>query len=133
VTMRAQGVRAQDSDRSDGGQYWLASQPTVVSLLTAATGDAAVFGGRGGELQQLTEGGTSSLMHGRTHGDLDGFQIETSRLASFRKDDAQQSIYFAADFLLDSFERFFSCALSDSVTGRVRQIFSFTSTKVRPS
>jgi hypothetical protein len=73
------------------------------------------------------------MMHGRAYGDLDGFQIETPRLAPFRKDDAQQSIYLARDFLLDGFERFFSCELSDSVTGRARQIFSFTSTRIRSS
>ena len=48
-------------------------------------------------------------------------------LAPVREDNEQQLIYFARDLLLDRCGRFFSRWLSDSVTGRARQIFSFTS------
>ena len=66
-------------------------------------------------------------MHGRTHSQFDGFQVETSRFATTGEDDAQQLLYFARDFLADGFRRFFSSGESVSATGRTRQIRSFTS------
>jgi hypothetical protein len=68
-------------------------------------------------------------MHSRTHGHLDGFQIETATLAAAVEDDAQQLIYFARDFLLDRFGRFFSCGVCSSCsTGRKRQTLRLSST-----
>src|ERR1035437_6757566 len=68
-------------------------------------------------------------MQGRTHGHLDGFQIETATLAAVVEDDAQELIYFARDFLLDRFGRFFSCGDSASGSGgRSWQICALTST-----
>jgi hypothetical protein len=72
-------------------------------------------------------------MHGRAHRHLDGFQIETARLAATIEDDAQQLVYFARDFLADRFGRFFSCGVRVSSTGRARQILSFTSSNSRLS
>jgi hypothetical protein len=67
-------------------------------------------------------------MHGRAHRHLDGFQIEMSRFAAGAEDDAQQLLYFARDFLLDRFSRFFSWADGEvSSTGRNAQICSLTS------
>ena len=57
-------------------------------------------------------------MHRRTHGHLDGFQIQMARLAAATEDHAQQLIYFPRDFLLDDLRRFFSCGESVSSTGR---------------
>jgi hypothetical protein len=72
-------------------------------------------------------------MHGRAHR-LDGFQIETARLATVIEDHAQQLIYFARDFLADRFGRLFSWADSGgSSTGRNRQISSLTSSNWPPS
>ena len=68
-----------------------------------------------------------SLMHGRAHSHLDGLQIQVSRLAAPVKDDTQQLFYFARDFLLDGFRRFFSSGETVSATGRAWQILSFTS------
>jgi len=68
-------------------------------------------------------------MHGRAHRHLDGFQIDTARLATTIEDDAQQLVYFARDFLPDRGRRFFSWVeVEASSIGRSRQIFSFTST-----
>ena len=66
-------------------------------------------------------------MHGRADSHFDGFQIETPRFAAAGGDRAQQLLYFARDFLVDRFARFFSCGESVSWTGRARQILSFTS------
>jgi len=67
-------------------------------------------------------------MHGRTHSHLDSLQIQTPSLPAGAEDDAQQSIYFARDFLLDRFDRFFSWTEGwDSSTGRNWQTRSLTS------
>ena len=67
------------------------------------------------------------LMQGRTYRHLDGFQIQAPRLAATIKDDAQQLIYFARDFLVDRFHRFFSWADGGvSSIGRKSQICSLT-------
>jgi hypothetical protein len=70
-------------------------------------------------------------VHGRAHGHLDGLQIEAARLAAGAEDDAQQAVYFAGDFLLDRFGRFFSWASNaGSSTGRKRQTARLTSTSL---
>jgi len=72
-------------------------------------------------------------MHDRPHGHLSGFQVQTPRLALTVEDDAQQLVYFARDFLLDGFRRFFSCGERVSASGRARQILSLTSNSSRLS
>ncbi len=62
---------------------------------------------------------------------FDGLQIEAFGLAQPGKDDVQQLLYFAGDFLTDRFRRFFSCEVSGSSMGSNWQIFSFTSIKSR--
>jgi hypothetical protein len=67
-------------------------------------------------------------MHGRAHRHLDGFQVQTAALVAPVEDDPQQLVYFARDFLLDRFGRFFSWADGEvSSTGRNSQICSLTS------
>jgi hypothetical protein len=100
-----------------------------MGLLAADTGKRAPIGGRGRETEQFTERRRARPVHGGTHGHLDGLQIEIAGLAAGGEDEAQQSVYFAGDFLLDRFGRFFSWASSaSSSTGRKRQIVEFTST-----
>jgi hypothetical protein len=68
------------------------------------------------------------VVHGRAHSHLDGLQIQVPRLTATAKDDAQQLVYFARDFLLDRFSRFFSWVVGEiSSTGRNSQICSLTS------
>ena len=82
----------------------------------------------GRALQQFCQCCGTGLMHGRTHRHLQGFQIQTSRLAAGTESDAQQLFYFARDFLLDGFRRFFSRADGAvTSTGRNAQICSLTS------
>jgi len=70
-------------------------------------------------------------VHGRAHRHLDSLQIEAARFAAGAKDNAQELIYVARDFLEDRFGRFFSSSVcSVSSTGRKRQIFRLTSTKL---
>jgi hypothetical protein len=100
-----------------------------VSLLAADTREDTPIGGRRWEAQQFPERRRARLVHCGAHGHLDGLQIEAARLAEGAEDDAQQLVYFAGDFLLDRFGRFFSWASSSSAsTGRKRQILAFTST-----
>jgi hypothetical protein len=68
-------------------------------------------------------------MHRRTHGHLDGLQIEAVRFVALPKDQAQELVYFPRDFLLDRRGRFFSCGESASSIGRARQILSLISSK----
>ena len=69
------------------------------------------------------------MVHGGTHGHLDGLQIETARLAALLKDHAEQLIYLLRDFLADRFGRFFSSGVRVSSIGRARQIRSLISSK----
>ena len=66
-------------------------------------------------------------MHGRTHRPFYGLQIQTPGLAATLEQDAEQLVYFARDFLLDRFGRFFSTGERVSSTGRARQILALTS------
>jgi hypothetical protein len=68
-------------------------------------------------------------VHRSPHGHLDRFQIESAGLALLLKDEPEYRAYFPLDFLTDRFRRFFSCGVSVSSTGLVRQIFSFTSSR----
>jgi hypothetical protein len=73
-------------------------------------------------------------MHGVAHSHLDLFQIQAAGLVLLGEDHLQESIYLAADFLMNGFGRFFSWDRESSATaGRRRQIFSFNSIKSRVS
>jgi hypothetical protein len=48
-------------------------------------------------------------MHRRTDDGFDGFEVEATGPAAILKDRVQQPVYFAGNFLLDRFSRFFSC------------------------
>jgi hypothetical protein len=50
----------------------------------------------------------TGAVHGGARGSLDRFQIHAADLAQTPEDDLQQSLYFAGNFFLDSFGRFFS-------------------------
>ena len=77
-------------------------------------------------MQQFTQGYSPRLMHSRPQGHFYGFQIQPAILALVLPDHCQQTVYFARDFLLDSFRRFFSCGVKASSRGRNWQIFSLT-------
>jgi len=82
------------------------------------------------ELQQLRQCRSSGLVHGSPDSRLHTLQIEAAWGCPIAKNDAQQSIYFTGDFLLDGLRRFFSWAVCWACsTGRRRQIFRFTSTR----
>ena len=128
MAVRAQVVGARYFHLAHRGQNRLGAQLPVVSLVAARTRDGSLVGGRNWELQQFGQRGCPGLMHGRAHRHLDGFQIQMPRLAATAEDDAQQLVYFARDFLLDRFGRFFSWADGGvSSTGRNSQICSLTS------
>jgi hypothetical protein len=96
--------------------------------MAAGTSQGSLVGCRHWKSQKFGQRGGPSVMHGRTHSPLDSLQIQTPCLAAGAEDDAQQSIYFARDFLLDRFGRFFSWADGwDSSTGRNWQTRSLTS------
>ena len=97
--------------------------------MAASARDGPLVGSRGWELQQFAQRCRPGLMHGRSHSHLQGFQIQTPRLAAGTEGEAQQLVYFARDFLTDRFRRFFSSGETVSATGRTRQILWFTSSK----
>lgn len=81
------------------------------------------------ELQQLRQGNGAGVMHRGTDYGLDALQIELAGGPAVAENEAEQLIYFAGDFLLDRFGRFFSWADgAASVTGRSSQIRVLTST-----
>ena len=81
------------------------------------------------ESQQLRQGTGPGVMHRGTDHGLDTLQIKLAGCPAVAENDAKQLIYFAGDFLLDRFDRFFSWADGAvSVTGRSSQIRVLTST-----
>src|ERR1039457_752158 len=99
-----------------------------MSAMAASTRKGVLLGGRRRELQQFAQRGCPGVVHGRAHSHLDGLQIQVPRLTATAKDDAQQLVYFARDFLLDRFSLFFSWVVGEiSSTGRNSQICSLTS------
>ena len=73
--------------------------------------------------------GSPGLMHGGSQSGLDRFQIELAIVAAVLKNNPQEPVYFADNFLLDCLRRFFSWAVcSVCSTGRKRQILRLTST-----
>src|SRR6266566_5078339 len=97
--------------------------------MAAQTGNRTVVLIRRIVLQQLRQRRGPSLVHGGADGGFDGFQVKAAGLAAALKDNAQQPVYFAGDFLLNGLRRFFSWTV-DSVCsmGRKRQIFRLMST-----
>lgn len=78
-------------------------------------------------LQQLRQRSSPRMVHRGADGGFDGFQVQAAGLAAVLKDDAQQPVYFAGEFLLDGLGRFFSWADGRaSSTGRNSQICSLT-------
>ena len=90
------------------------AQLPVMRLVAARARNVPQVGSRGWELQQCGQRGCPGSMHGRTHGHLQGFQFPTPRLAVGVEDHAQKLVYFARDFLLDGFGRFFSWSVCGS-------------------
>ena len=81
------------------------------------------------ESQQLRQGTGPGVMHRGTDHGLDTLQIKLAGCPAVAENDAKQLIYFAGDFLLDRFGRFFSWADGVvSATGRSSQIRVLTST-----
>jgi|SRR5271169_1911617 len=97
--------------------------------MTTRTGKRAVFRIRWIVLQQLGQRASPSLVHGGADGSFDCFQVKAAGLVAVLKDDVQQAVYFARNFLADGFRRFFSWAVASVCwMGRKRQIFRLTST-----
>ena len=59
-------------------------------------------------LQQFREGGSPGPVHRRADEGFDGFEVQAAGLAAILKDGVQKPVYFAGNFLLDRFSRFFS-------------------------
>ena len=79
--------------------------------------------------EQASQSGSSGSVHRATHGHLHRFQIQPSALVTVQQDYPYQSAYFAGDFLLDAFGRFFPSGDElASAIGRKRQIRVLTST-----
>ena len=58
-------------------------------------------------------------MQRRPQSHFDGFQIDAASAVSLAEEQAQETLYFARNFLLDRFGRFFSSARRSSpATGR---------------
>jgi hypothetical protein len=133
MTLRTQIPRALKLDFAHGGEHSPRTHFAITGFLSAGAGYFALFRAGRMALQQRAQRDRSGMMHGCPHGHLDRFQIEPARLAPLLKDEPQQRTYFACDFLLDRFRRFFSCCVKVSSSGLTRQIFSLTSTRSRLS
>src|SRR5882672_12460114 len=127
--MGAQVIRAVEFDRSQHGQHSLRTQFLVMGRVAARTGNRPLVGIRRIVSQQLRQRGSPRVVHGGSHRRLDRFQIEPTFAATLLKNNLQEPVYFAGNFLLDCLRRFFSWAVcSVCSTGRKRQILRLTST-----
>ena len=77
--------------------------------MTAQAGDCKVIGIRLFALQQLRQRHGPGLMHSGTDRCLNTLQVELAGRLAVAENDAKQLLYFARDFFLDRFGRFFSC------------------------
>jgi hypothetical protein len=95
--------------------------------VAARTGNRPVIGIRRIVSQQLGQRGSPGLMQGGSQSGFDRFQVESAVVVALLENNAQKSVYFAGDFLLDRFGRFFSWADGwVCSTGRNSQICSLT-------
>jgi len=95
--------------------------------MSARTGYRAAVGIWRIVSQQVRQRTSPGPVHGRSQNGLDRFQIERGAPAALLKNNPQEAVYFAGNFLLDGLRRFFPwavCAVCS--TGRKRQIFRLT-------
>ena len=125
VTVCADIIRALDRDGANHADHLLTAHGMESRTLSTNTGHLGGEASR--RVEQILEHHRTQLMRGGTSGHFDRFQIKLTTFTQTLEDHLQQCGYFLRDFTLDRFGRFFSCGDSDSFTGRVRQILSFTS------
>jgi len=134
VTMRAQIIRPRHVYRAHRREDRLGPQFPVMRLPAASASHGAMVGVGRWKLEQFGQRRRTGAVHGRTHGRLDRFQIQTACLVSAAENNPQKLIYFARDFLADRFRRFFSCSVGASLSvGLKRQISALVSTNSRLS
>jgi len=107
--MRTEIVGAQQFYLAYGGEDASGAQLAVGCRSTTGAGLFSLIGAGRIALQQPAQGHGTDLMQRGSHGHLHGFQIQLAAFATLLKNQMQQSAYFAGDFLLDRFGRFFSC------------------------
>ena len=124
MTMGAEVVRAQQFHLTHYGEDASGAQLLIGGGLTAGASSLPLLRARRVALQQLAQSHSADLMHGRPQGHFYGFQIQPGVFAALLQDQRQQPAYFASDFLLDGFDRFFSCSVKVCSRGRKPQILS---------
>ncbi len=102
MTMRAQGVRTHPFHQSHRGEDGSATQFLIACPVTAGASQTLLVRSGRIAVQQLTQGYSPGLMHGRPHGHFDSFQIKPAILALVLPDHLQQTTYFARDFRMAS-------------------------------
>jgi hypothetical protein len=122
-------VSAFEPHRPDSGQQVAGTLFAVARALSTFARHSGR--NRPGFLEQMFKSACAGPVHGGASSRFDGFQIEAAASAQPGKHDIHQLFYFAGDFLLDRFGRFFSCGVRLFSSGRNRQIFSLTSMKSR--
>jgi hypothetical protein len=128
--VRAEIVRPPNLDRPDYGEKSFGAHLLEACRLAARTGDGQVMGVGWFELQQLSQGRSTDMMHRGADRYLVTLQIESASRFSVAKNSAEQAFYFAGDFLLDCLRRFFSWVVcSAGSIGRARQILRLISTR----
>ena len=126
MTVRAQVVRTHQFHLAHRGEDLSATQFPIAGTVAAGASQRPLARAGRLALQQFTQRYSPHLMHGRPQGDFYGFQIQLAVFVSVLPDHLQQMAYFARDFLLDGFGRFFSCGVQACSTGRNWQILSLT-------
>jgi hypothetical protein len=105
--MRAVVAGTPDIYRTDYREKGFGAHFLEPCRAAARTGNRQVLGIGLFELQQLRQGTGPGAMHRGRDSCLDTLQIESSVRFAVAENDAQQLLYFAGDFLLNRFGRFF--------------------------
>ena len=120
-------VRTHHRHGSNDGKDGLGALFLVLSLLAARARKGPQRLRRRRKLKDLCQCRRPRLMHGCADCGLGRLQVESAFLTPALKQNLKDAVYFALDFVMDRFRRFFSWAVNVSSTDRVLQIFSFTS------
>ena len=127
--MRTVVVRSPDLDGANYREEGLGAQFLEACRMATRTRNCQVIGIRLFEFQQLRQGRGPGMMQSGTDRCLDALQIDSAGRSAVAENGAKQLLYFAGDFLLDDFRRFFSWPDGmASATGRSTQIWVLTST-----
>jgi hypothetical protein len=97
-----------EDHRPQHGQQLFTARLVIMCFLAAGAGNFAVV--RDWRRSQSLHRCSIGAVHRVPHQQIDGFQLNPTRLMPAIENNLEYAVYFLSDFLLDGFSRFFSAA-----------------------